>query len=148
MGKSIKKANNSYSKKKPIKLSPSPQQKNIFLRNCIDKSKSKQKEIRCVSGDNGRSINYPKNNFIKKSISQNTIKKIISNSKNKNQNISKKKVNNNNNDLGKKIIFNNKNIKKSINIVTIRKQNGIINTCQKNKNPSTRITYIYKKKNE
>ena len=148
LGKSIKKANNSYSKKKPIKLSPSPQQKNIFLRNCIDKSKSKQKEIRCVSGDNGRNINYPRNNFIKKSISQNTIKKIISNSKNKNKNISRKKVNNNNNDLGKKIIFNNKNIKKSINIVPIRKQNGIINTCQKNKNPSTRIAYIYKKKNE
>ena len=106
-------------------------------------SKPKQKEIRCVSGDNGRNINYQRNNnIIKKSISQNTIKKIISESKN----TSKKKVNNN--DLGKKIIFNNNNFKKRINIVNIRKQNGIINTCQKNKSPSTRIAYIYKKKNE
>ena len=138
-GKNIQKANNSYSRKKPIKLSPSPQQKNIFMRN----SKPKQKEIRCVSGDNGRNINYQRNNnIIKKSISQNTIKKIISESKN----TSKKKVNNN--DLGKKIIFNNNNFKKRTNTVTIRKQNGIINTCQKNKSPSTRIAYIYKKKNE
>ena len=40
-------------------------------------SRTKQKEVRCISGDNARNTNYNRNNLIKKSISQNTIKKII-----------------------------------------------------------------------
>ena len=140
-GKNMKKTNNTFSKKKPIKLSPSPHQKNIFLKNYIDKSKSRPKEIRCISGDNASNINYKRNTFIKQSISQNTIKKIISKSKNN----SKKKGNNN---LGKKIIYNNKGVKKTINIVNIKNQNAALSSSERNNSPSTKIAYIYKKKNE
>ena len=147
--KNLKKVNNSLPKRKPVKLSPSPNQKNIFLKNCINTSRAKQKEVRCISGDNARNTNYNRNNLIKKSISQNTIKKII----NKNKNSSVKRGNNNllnKNGDGKIIIFNNnKNlIKKNINTINIKNRNELLNGYERINSPSTKIAYIYKKKTD
>ena len=83
----------SLSNPKPIpkKLSPSPNQKNIFLKRYIDKSKSKPKDNRGFSGNNIRNTRYNKAYLMKKQISPNTLKKIFG----KNKFTSNKKVLNN-----------------------------------------------------
>ena len=146
-----KNKNISNSRPKHAKLSPSPNQKNIFLKKFFDKSNSKHKEIRGISGDNTRNINYNINNSIKKSksISQNTIKKIIT----KNKSNSMKKGNNNKlskNVDNRFIIYNNNNIiRKNIKILNINKPKDIMNKSERNErniSPSNKITYIYRKK--
>ena len=129
------------------KLSPSPNQKNIFIKKYLDQSKSKKKETRGISDDNARCIAYNINNLIKKSISQNTIKKIIG----KKKNTSAKRANNNflnKKEEGKILFYNNdkKAIRKNINIINIKNSKDIMNINDRKDSPSTRITYIYKKK--
>ena len=141
---------NSNIKKKPVKLSPSPNQKNIFLTKCNDKSKSKLKEIRGNSDHNTHKIKMVLNNTMKKSISQNQIKNFLNRYKsnsNKNCSISIKK-----NIEGKMVLFNkvnnsktiNKNNKK-INIISMKNNNEFLNSSECN-NSTSKITYIYKKK--
>ena len=144
--------NISNSRPKHAKLSPSPNQKNIFLKKFFDKSNSKHKEIRGISGDNTRNIKYNLNNSIKKSksISQNTIKKIITKNKSNsmkkgNNNILSKNVNN------RFIIYNNnKNIiRKNIKKLSINKSKDNMNKSERNErnmSPLNKITYIYRKK--
>ena len=139
---------NSILRKKPIKLSPSPNQKNIFLMKLIDKSKSKQKAIRAISGDNTRNKKNNINNSMKKPISQNILKKISAKKKNTSTNKGK-------NSLLKKCAKNNifiynknqKNIRKNINLINIGNKD-IFNTSERYSSPSQKITYIYKKKKE
>ena len=134
--KILNKSNPEYKRKK---LSPSPNQNNNILQKLIDKCKSKQKEIRGISGDNARNICYKKNNLIKKCISENTIKKILGR---KNTSIEKGK-----NNLIKKMeerkYSNNKkkNIMKNINIINIKKKNGPFNLNERNSSPSTKVAY-------
>ena len=82
---------------------------------------------------------------MKKPINQNTIKKILG----KNKSTSIKKVNNNSIKKNGKIVILNKNnkktIKKSINIVNLKNSNEILNQCERENSPSTKITFIYKK---
>ena len=138
---------NSILRNKPIKLSPSPIQKNIFLMKLIDKSKSKQKSIRAISGDNTRNKKYNINNLMKKPISQNKLKK----STEKKMNISNKGKNNLLKKCAKDNILiynkNQKNIRKNINLINIGNKD-IINTSERYTSPSEKITYIYKKKKE
>ena len=136
----------SRSNPKPIqhKLSPSPNQKNIFLKKYVEKNQSKQKDSRGISGNNIRNTSYNKINLIKKPINQNAIKKILG----KNKSTSIKKVNNNSIRNGKIVIFNKnikKTIKKNINIVNLKNSNEILNQCERDNSPSTKITFIYKK---
>ena len=141
----------SNSRPKHAKLSPSPNQKNIFLKKYFDKTYSKRKEIRGISGDNARNINYNINDSIKKqkSTSQNTIRKIIT----KNKSNSMKKGNNNilRKNVDKRfMIYNNKNIlRKNIKILNINNSKDNMNRSERkerNMSPSTKITYIYRKK--
>ena len=153
--KSLKKNNknnisifNSILRPKGIKISPSPNQKNIFLMKLIDKSKSRQKTIRAISGDNTRNKKYNLNNSMKKPINQNKLKKIIGKKKNTS-------LNKGNNNLIKKLggnilIYNNnnqKNNKKNINLINIGNKT-ITNKSERNSSPSTKLTYICKKKKE
>ena len=153
--KSLKKNNknnisifNSILRPKGIKISPSPNQKNIFLMKLIDKSKSRQKTIRAISGDNTRNKKYNLNNSMKKPINQNKLKKIIGKKKNTS-------LNKGNNNLLKKLggnilIYNNnnqKNIKKNINLINIGNK-AITNKSERNISPSTKLTYICKKQKE
>ena len=148
---SKKNKNISNSRPKHAKLSPSPNQKNIFLKKYFDKTYSKHKEIRGISGDNARNINYNINDSIKKkkSTSQNTIRKIIT----KNKSNSMKKGNNNilRKNVDKRfMIYNNKNIlRKNIKILNINNSKDNMNRSERkerNMSPSTKITYIYRKK--
>ena len=148
---SKKNKNISNSRPKYAKLSPSPNQKNIFLKKYLDKTYSKHKEIRGISGDNARNINYNINDSIKKkkSTSQNTIRKIIT----KNKSNSMKKGNNNilRKNVDKRfMIYNNKNIlRKNIKILNINNSKDNMNRSERkerNMSPSTKITYIYRKK--
>ena len=148
---SKKNKNISNSRPKYAKLSPSPNQKNIFLKKYLDKTYSKHKEIRGISGDNARNINYNINDSIKKkkSTSQNTIRKIIT----KNKSNSMKKGNNSilRKNVDKRfMIYNNKNIlRKNIKILNINNSKDNMNRSERkerNMSPSTKITYIYRKK--
>ena len=139
----------SLSNPKPIpkKLSPSPNQKNIFLKKYIDKSKSKQKDNRGFSGNNIRNTRYNKAYLMKKQISPNTLKKIFG----KNKSTSNKKVLNNSIrkiEDGKNVKYN-KNIKtinrKNINIVNLKNSNEILKKLERSNSPSMKIKFIYKK---
>ena len=143
--------NTSNPRPKCTKLSPSPNQKNIFLKKFLDKEKSKPKEIRDISGDNSRNITSNIKTLIKKSksISQNRIKKIVS----KNKSNSLQKRNNNllrKNVEGKYVVYNkDKNImRKNINVVKINnsKDIDIREKNERNISPSLKINYIYRKK--
>ena len=140
------KINNSTIKKKTVKLSPSPNQKNIFLTKYMDKSKLNQKEIRGSSDHNSLKIKMVLNNTIKKSISQNQINRKKNNSIKNCSNSIKKNVE------GKMVLYNkvnnsNKNNKnnKKINIISIKNNNEILNSSECSISTS-KITYIYKKK--
>ena len=138
--------NNSCVKNRVFKLSPSPNQKNIFLKKSKDKDKLKQNGKRGISDENSCKSRIIKSKIIKKSISQYSIKKMDS----KNKSIVKKENSKTKNSKGKTIIYNNndKNVDKNcVNIGRIKKNNNneVANLGEKKVSP-TKIKYIYQKK--
>ena len=138
--------NNSCVKNRVFKLSPSPNQKNIFLKKSKDKDKLKQNGKRGISDENSCKSRIIKSKIIKKSISQYSIKKMDS----KNKSIVKKENSKTKNSKGKTIIYNNndKNVDKNcVNIGRIKNNNNneVANLGEKKVSP-TKIKYIYQKK--
>ena len=138
--------NNSCVKNRVFKLSPSPNQKNIFLKKSKDKDKLKQNGKRGISDENSCKSRIIKSKIRKKSISQYSIKKMDS----KNKSIVKKENSKTKNSKGKTIIYNNndKNVDKNcVNIGRIKNNNNneVANLGEKKVSP-TKIKYIYQKK--
>ena len=118
-GSSFISGNNSCNKNRVVKLSPSPKQKNIFLKKSKDKDNFNQNGKRGISGRNSYNSRMIKSKIMKKSISQYSIKRKES----KNKSIIKKENVSTKYSKGKTIIYNNndKNVAKNcVNISSIK----------------------------
>ena len=144
-GSSYISGNNSCIKNRVVKLSPSPNQKNIFLKKSKDKDKMKQNVKRGISDEKSNDSRIIKTKIMKKSISQYSIKNM--NSK-KNSNIKKENATTQYS-KGKTIIYNNnKNVVKNcVNISRIKNNNNNeITYLGERKTSPNKIKYIYQKK--
>ena len=144
-GSSYISGNNSCIKNRVVKLSPSPNQKNIFLKKSKDKDKMKQNVKRGISDEKSNDSRIIKTKIMKKSISQYSIKNM--NSK-KNSNVKKENATTQYS-KGKTIIYNNnKNVVKNcVNISRIKNNNNNeITYLGERKTSPNKIKYIYQKK--
>ena len=137
--------NNSCTKNRVVKLSPSPNQKNIFLKKSTDKDKLKQNGKRGFSNENSYNSRMIKSKIMKKSISQYSIKS----SGSKNKSIIKKDNTSTKYSKGKTIIYNNNDkndVKNYVNISNIKKNNNEVSYLGEKKTSPNKIKYIYQKK--
>ena len=137
--------NNSCIKNRVFKLSPSPNQKNIFLKKSKDKLKLKSIEKRGISDENSYGARMVKSKIMKKSISQYSMKRKES----KNRSNSKKENVSTKYSKGKTILYNkyDKNaIKNCVNISSIKSSNNEVSYVGERKTSPNKIRYIYKKK--
>ena len=140
-GSSYISGNNSCIKNRVVKLSPSPNQKNIFLKKSKDKDKMNQNVKRGISDEKSHNSRI-KTKIMKKSISQYSMKNM--NSKNKSNVNSTTQYS-----KGKTIIYNNnKNVVKNcVNISRIKNNNNNeITYLGERKTSPNKIKYIYQKK--
>ena len=140
-GSSYISGNNSCIKNMVVKLSPSPNQKNIFLKKSKDKDKMNQNVKRGISDEKSHNSRI-KTKIMKKSISQYSMKNM--NSKNKSNVNSTTQYS-----KGKTIIYNNnKNVVKNcVNISRIKNNNNNeITYLGERKTSPNKIKYIYQKK--
>ena len=142
-----KDSSSSCIKNRVVKLSPSPNQKNIFLKKSKDKDKMKQNTKRGISNENSYNSRINKSKIMKKSISQYSMKNIES----KNKSIIKKEKKITKYSTGKTIACNqnDKNVVKNcINISRIKNNNNNneVTYLGLRKTSPNKIKYIYKKK--